>query len=84
MQSVFIITKVVSSNPALGEVYSIQHYVIKYVSDLRQVGGFLRFLPPIKLDRHDITEILLKMALNTITPYSSSRNIWLLGTFHKN
>ena len=26
-----------------------QHYVIKFVSDLRQVGGFLRFTPPIKL-----------------------------------
>ena len=25
-----------SSNPANGEVYSIQHYVIKFVSDLRQ------------------------------------------------
>jgi hypothetical protein len=24
-----------------GEVYSIQHYVIKFVSDLRQFGGFL-------------------------------------------
>ena len=35
-----------------GEVYSIKHYVIKFVSDLRQVGGFLRalrFPPPIKL-----------------------------------
>jgi len=35
-----------------GEVYSIQHYVIKFVSDLRQVCGFLRVLrfpPPIKL-----------------------------------
>jgi hypothetical protein len=31
----------VSSNPANGEVYSMQHYVIKLVSDLRQVGGFL-------------------------------------------
>jgi len=33
-----------------GEVHSIQHYVIKFVSDLRQVGGFLRVLrlhPPI-------------------------------------
>jgi hypothetical protein len=33
-------------------VYSIQHYVIKFVSDLGQVGGFLwvlRFSPPIKL-----------------------------------
>jgi hypothetical protein len=28
-------------NPAHSEVYSIQHYVIKFVSDLRQVGGFL-------------------------------------------
>jgi len=47
-----ITTKVVSSNPIHGEVYSIQHYVIKLVSDLRQVGCFLcvlRFPPPIKL-----------------------------------
>ena len=29
-----------SSNPAHGKVYSIQHYVIKYVSDLRQIDGF--------------------------------------------
>jgi len=32
--------------------WGVQHYVIKFVSDLRQVGGFLqvlRFLPPIKL-----------------------------------
>ena len=41
VQSVPITTKVVSSNPVHGEVYSIQHYVIKFVSDLRQVGGFL-------------------------------------------
>jgi hypothetical protein len=27
-----------------GEVYSIQQYVITFVSDLRQVGGFLRVL----------------------------------------
>ena len=32
-----------------GEVNSIQHEVIKFVSDLRQVGGFLLFHPPIKL-----------------------------------
>ena len=52
MQSVPITTKVVSSNPIHGEVYSIQHYVIKFVSDLRQVGGFrwvLQFPAPIKL-----------------------------------
>ena len=55
-----------SSNPVHGEVYSIQHYVIKLVSDLQQVYGLLRFPPPIKLT-HDITEILLKVALNSIT-----------------
>ncbi len=52
VQSVHITTTVVSSNTVHGEVYSIQHYVIKFVSDLRQVGGFLRILrfpPPIKL-----------------------------------
>jgi hypothetical protein len=51
-------------------IYLIQHYVIKFISYLRQVGGFLQVLwfpPPIKkTDRHDITEILLKVALNTI------------------
>ena len=40
MQSVPITTKIVSSNPT---------YVITFVSDLRQVGGFLRFPPPLKL-----------------------------------
>ena len=49
MQSVSITTNVVSSKPVHGDVYSIQHYVINFVSDLRQVGGFLRFPPPIKL-----------------------------------
>jgi hypothetical protein len=33
-------------NPADGEVYSIEHNVIKFVSDLQQVGGFLRFPAP--------------------------------------
>jgi hypothetical protein len=28
-------------NPAHGEVFLMQHYVIKFVSDLRQVSGFL-------------------------------------------
>ena len=34
VQSVPITTKCASSNPVHGEVYSIQHYVIKFVSDL--------------------------------------------------
>ena len=52
MQSVHITTKVVSLNPVNGEVHLIQHYVIKFVSDFRQVRSFLRVLrfpPPIKM-----------------------------------
>jgi hypothetical protein len=41
-------------------------------SDLRQVGGFLKVLTTLvsstnKTDHHNITEILLKVAINTIT-----------------
>ena len=52
LQAVPITTKVVSLNPIHGEVPSIQHYVIKFVNDLRQVSGFFRvlqFRPLIKL-----------------------------------
>jgi len=50
MQSVPITMDVVSSNLDQGE--DVQHYVIKFVSDLRQVGDFLWVLwfpPSIKL-----------------------------------
>ena len=60
-----------------GEVYSIQYYVIKFVNDLRQVGGFLR------LSALDITEILLKVTLNTINPNPSIMVIKNICT-HKN
>ena len=60
VQSMDIITNFVSLNPIHGEGYLIQHYVIKFVSDLRQVSGFILVL-------HDIAEIL-KVALNTINP----------------
>jgi predicted RNase H-like nuclease len=36
-----ITTNVVSLKPEHGKEYSIQHYVIKCVSDLRQVDSFL-------------------------------------------
>jgi len=62
---VTIRTNVVSSNPFQAEVYSIQHYVIKFVSDLWQVGRFHRITN--KTDLHDTTEILLKVVLNTLT-----------------
>ena len=45
-------------------MYSIQQYAIKFVDDLRQVGGFLS---KNKTDHHHITETLLKVALNTTT-----------------
>ena len=65
-----ITTNFVRSYPAHGEVYWIQHYVIKFVSDFWHVGGFLRVIrvsSTNKTDRHDRTEILLKVALKTIT-----------------
>ena len=48
VQSVPITNKVVSWNPDHGEVYSMQLYFIKFVNDLRQIGGILRvlMLPP--------------------------------------
>jgi hypothetical protein len=69
VQSVPVTTTIVSSNPVHGKVYSVQHYVIKFVSDLRQVGGFqdTPFFSTNKTDRHNITELLLKVSLNTVT-----------------
>ena len=48
----FMDEKFTSVQYSLFDNYSIQHYVINFVSDLRQVSGFLRVLrfpPPIKL-----------------------------------
>ena len=72
-----ITTNVVSSKPPSGEVYSIQHYVIKFVSDLRLVDGFLRVIrltQPIQL---------LKVALNTIylNQRNEEREIFVLTAF---
>jgi len=41
----------------------VQHYVIHFVSDLRQIGGFSAGTPVSstnKTDRHDIADIVLK------------------------
>jgi hypothetical protein len=69
MQSVPITTKVVSSNPAHGEVYSIQHFVISLSVTCSRSVAFqcITVSSTNKTDQHDITEILLKVALNTIT-----------------
>jgi hypothetical protein len=67
-----------------GEVYSIQHYVITFVSDLRQVGGFrrvLRFLLPIKLTV-TIQTLLDNAVLSTHRHErdSNSQHNWCTGT----
>jgi hypothetical protein len=70
VQSLPITSKAARWNPADGEVYSIQHYVIEFVSDLQQVFRFLHVLTfplQIKLTATYLAEILLKVALNTIT-----------------
>ena len=57
-----------TSNTAYGGVYSIQHYLITFVSDIPQVDDFLRvvrFPPPTKLTA--TIQLKLKVALNTIT-----------------
>jgi hypothetical protein len=62
--------KVVSANPAHGEVYTIQHYVIKICQWLA-AGQWFSLGPSVsstnKTDHHDIAENLLKVALNTIS-----------------
>ena len=67
LQSVPITAKAVSLNPAHGEVYSRQHYVITFVSALQQVSGIIRVSSTNKTDRHDITKILFNVAVNIIT-----------------
>ena len=59
----------VSSKLIHGEVYSIQHYVINVCQWLTTGQWFYQgtpVSPTNKTDLHDITEILLKVALNTI------------------
>jgi hypothetical protein len=40
----FTTTYAICAYPAHGKVYSIYHYMIKFVSDLRLVSSFLRVL----------------------------------------
>ena len=61
VQSVSITSKVESSNPVYGEVNSIQHYVIKFVSYLATGRWFYSGTPDSftnKTERHDIAEQL--------------------------
>ena len=63
MQSVPVTTKIEFESRS-GKVYSIQHYVIKFVNDLLQVSGFSPGTPvsSTKTACHAITEKLLKVA----------------------
>ena len=60
MQSVPITTDVVSSNLDQGEVYNIMWSSLSVTCGRFSPGSTTN-----KTDRHDITEILLKVALNT-------------------
>ena len=60
MQSVIITTDVVSSNLDQGVVYNIMWYSLSVTCDRSVVFSTY------KSDRHDITEILLKVVLSTI------------------
>ena len=74
MQSVPITTEVVSSNIAHGKVYLIQHYVIKFVIDLWQVGGFLPVVPIFstnKTDCHNIAENIVESGIKHHNPTPS-------------
>ena len=61
--------------------------MIKFVSDLRKIGGFSP-APPVsstnKTDRNDITEILLKVALNTNKQTIQITNMSIHLVMHRN
>ena len=61
-----ITTNIVNSNLTNGEVYSIQHYVIKFVMTCDRLV-VIPVSSTHKTDHHDTTKILLKVALNIIT-----------------
>ena len=87
MQSVSITTNVMSSNPAHGEVYSTQHYVIKFVMEWLATGRWFSAGTPVsstnKTDRHHITEIVLKVALSIINrPTNTLRFPVFSGQWH--
>ena len=70
MKSVPITTKVVSSNPAHGEVYFDTTFcdeVCRSLAAGRWFSPGTQFSSIDKTDRQDIAQILLKVALNTIT-----------------
>jgi hypothetical protein len=66
VQSVPIITNIVSSNPVHGEVTTLCDKSLRVTS----TGRWFSLDTPVssnKTDRHDINDILLKVALNSIS-----------------
>ena len=88
MQSVPITTEVVSLNLAHGEVYSVQHYVknviyiyiyYQWLATGRWFSLATSVSPTSKTDHDDITEILGKVALNTISITLTPSITWNTG-----
>ena len=50
------------------EVYSIQHHVIQFVSDLQQVIDFLQFPPPKKTDLSQYDWNIVESAVKHYNP----------------
>ena len=77
MQSLPLTTNIVSSNLVHGEVYLIQHYVIKFARTEWLATG--RWFSPVssnnETDCYNITKILLKAVLNTITPHPPTSSV---------
>ena len=66
------------------EMYSIQHYVIKFVSDFVAGCWFssgTTVSSTNNTDRHDITEIVLQRALNNINQTSNEIVVFLSHTY---
>jgi hypothetical protein len=74
MQSVSITTDVVSSNLDKGEMYKIMCYSLSVTCDRSEVFSGSSDSSTNKTDRHDIAEILLKLALSTIKQTNKQTN----------
>jgi hypothetical protein len=74
-----ITTDVVSSNRDHGEVYNIMWLSLSVTRDMLGVFSRSYGFSANKTDRHDITEILLKVALNTIKQTNKQTYVCKLG-----
>jgi len=73
MQSVTITTDVVSSNLDQGEGYNVMWYSLSVTYD-KSVAYSVSSNN--KTDRHDITDIMLKVALNTIKQTNKRNHLY--------